>query len=225
MKVFRRLKPRADAPSFEVTFRPYAGLRSNVRYDRESKCIRANLSDLLRDAPPEVMEALTTTLLSKLYGKRIPRRASKLYRGWVNTPATQEKMLHARRTRGSKQLLPPRGRFHDLDALFDQLNRCHFGAALRKPALGWSPRAARRQMGHYDPAHDAISINRAFDRPGVPRLALEYVLYHEMLHVKHPVQLRGSRRCVHTPEFLAEERRFPGYRQAKKMLHSMQLSL
>ena len=222
---FHRLRPNADAPSFEVTFRPYAGLRSKVRYDRESKRIRASLSDLLRGAPAEVLEALATTLLWKLYGERVPSAARELYRRWVNTPAVQEDMLRARRSRGRKHLLPARGSVHDLSALFDQLNSRHFGAALRKPALGWTQHVARQQMGHYDPAHDAIAINRGLDAPGVPRLAVEFVLFHEMLHIKHPVQFRGSGRCVHTPEFIEEERRFPGYRQAKRMLRSLQLAL
>jgi predicted metal-dependent hydrolase len=44
----------------------------------------------------------------------------------------------------------------------------------------------------------------------MPRYVLEYIVYHEMLHLKHPVRLRGSRRCVHSPEFQAEEKLFPG---------------
>lgn len=221
-RAFRRLRPGKSTPSFQVSFRPYAGLRSKVKYDRGSGCIRADLSDMLQDAPAEVLEAVASTLLCKLYGRRVPRTAATLYRRWVNTPATQEKMMITRKARGTKHLLPPCGKAYDLNDLFDQLNECHFGGALRKPTLGWSPHAARRQMGHYDPAHDAISINRALDSPGVPQLAVGYVLYHEMLHLKHPTQLRGSRRCVHTPEFLAEERRFPGYRQARRWLRSLQ---
>jgi predicted metal-dependent hydrolase len=38
---------------------------------------------------------------------------------------------------------------------------------------------------------------------------VEYIVYHEMLHLKHPVRLRGSRRCVHSAEFQAEEKLFP----------------
>lgn len=222
VRAFRRLRPQEDDPSFRVRFRPYAGLRSKVRYDRESRCFRADLSDILKDAPSEVLDAVATTLLWKLYGRRVPRSARSLYRRWINTPDTQEKMQVARRVRGRKHLLPPRGRVYDLDVLFDRLNQRHFEGALRKPTLGWSPHAARLQMGHYDPAHDAIAINRALDSHGAPQLAVRYVLYHEMLHLKHPVQLRNSRRCVHTPEFLAEERQFPGYREARRILRSLQ---
>ena len=49
----------------------------------------------------------------------------------------------------------------------------------------------------------------------MPRFAVEYLLYHEMLHLKHPVKLRGSRRCVHSAEFQAEEDLFPQLEAAK----------
>jgi hypothetical protein len=47
---------------------------------------------------------------------------------------------------------------------------------------------------------------------------VEYIVYHEMLHLKHPVKVRGSRRCVHPPEFQAEERLFPRLDDARRFL-------
>jgi len=52
----------------------------------------------------------------------------------------------------------------------------------------------------------------------VPAYVLEYIVYHEMLHLKHPVKLRGSRRCVHSAEFQAEEKLFPGVAEANAFL-------
>jgi predicted metal-dependent hydrolase len=47
---------------------------------------------------------------------------------------------------------------------------------------------------------------------------MDYILYHEMLHLKHPVKLRGSRRCVHSAEFQAEEKLFPQWQEAQRFL-------
>jgi len=47
---------------------------------------------------------------------------------------------------------------------------------------------------------------------------VEYIVYHEMLHLKHPVKLRGSRRCIHGAEFQAEEKLFLRLEDAKKFL-------
>jgi predicted metal-dependent hydrolase len=49
-------------------------------------------------------------------------------------------------------------------------------------------------------------------------VVVEYIMFHEMLHLKHPVKLRGSRRCVHSREFIEEEKLFPDIAQAKKFL-------
>lgn len=217
-RVFRELKPRTATPVFDVRYCRFSSLRANIRFEEEPGRILVNLSDLLRDAPPEAQDGLATVLLCKLYGKPIPRRARQAYDRWVGSPATEQKIFAITRERKRKQMLPPAGLVHDLDAFFDDLNGQYFAGKLRKPALGWSVRPSRRRLGHYDQAHDAIVISRIFDDHSVPELALEYVLFHEMLHLKHPVRRRGSRRHVHTPEFLADERRFDGYDEARCML-------
>jgi predicted metal-dependent hydrolase len=61
-------------------------------------------------------------------------------------------------------------------------------------------------------------ISSLFDRTQVPRCAVEYIVYHEMLHLKHPVKLRGSRRCVHPRSFVEEENLFPELEKAKAAL-------
>ena len=84
--------------------------------------------------------------------------------------------------------------------------------------MTWSRGHARNHLGHYDPAHNAIVVSRVFDHPRVPRQVVEYIVYHEMLHLKHPVRLHGGRRSVHSAEFRAEERLFPHLAEAKAFL-------
>ena len=55
----------------------------------------------------------------------------------------------------------------------------------------------------------------------MPRYLVEYIMYHEMLHLKHPVEYRSHRRCVHTAEFRESERKFPYYTQANKLLKKL----
>ena len=73
-------------------------------------------------------------------------------------------------------------------------------------------------LGHFDPSHNAIIISRIFDRPQVPALAVEYVLFHEMLHLRYPVDHNGARRRVHTREFREAEKKFPRLKEAKEIL-------
>jgi len=89
-----------------------------------------------------------------------------------------------------------------------------FGGLLGRPQLTWSEQTAKRALGHYDSAHNMIVVSRVFDRPSSPRYAIEYLLYHEMLHLRHPVRRRGLRRSVHSREFKAEEALFPQLKEA-----------
>ena len=107
---------------------------------------------------------------------------------------------------------------HNLEEVFERLNRQFFGGLMGRPQLGWSRRASRSMLGHFDPSHNAIIINRIFDRPHTPLLGLEYVMFHEMLHLRYPVDHNGSRRRVHTREFRLAEREFPRLKEAKEII-------
>jgi predicted metal-dependent hydrolase len=50
---------------------------------------------------------------------------------------------------------------------------------------------------------------------------MEYIVYHEMLHLKHPVRMRGTRRCVHGKEFRADENAFPHIEEARLFLRTL----
>ena len=125
----------------------------------------------------------------------------------VTTSATKAHLV--RQVRGRKRIDSARGQIYDLEEIFESLNRRFFLWTAGAAGMTWSRSHARNSLAHYDPAHNAIVVSRIFDQPRVPRYAVEYIVYHEMLHLKHPVKLRGSRRCVHGPEFQAEERLFP----------------
>jgi hypothetical protein len=76
-------------------------------------------------------------------------------------------------------------------------------------------------LGHYDPCHNAIVISRIFDDIRKPLLTLEYVMFHEMLHLRYPVDHRGARRRVHTREFRQAERAFHLLAEAKDLLKKL----
>ena len=168
-----------------------------------------------------MQEALAHVLLCKLYRKPTSAEKERAYRSFINRADVRRRALEVRRNRGRKLLKPPAGGCYNLDSIFDALNALYFGGSMRKPRLGWSVRASRRLLGHYDPAHDAIVISRIFDTPKMPSYVLEYVVYHEMLHLKHPVQYGVERRCVHSAAFRAEERRFPRFAEANRFLQGL----
>jgi len=209
---YRALRPRAPIPPISIRFRRFTSLNTTIRL-REGK-ILVSLSDLIEGAPESVVRAIAHILLAKLYRKPIEALHNHRFKRFVTSTAVTRQTELIRNARGRKRYSGPEGRFYNLEEVFDSLNLRYFGGMLGRPELTWSERLARRSLGHYDAAHNTIVVSRVFDRPSSPRYAIEYLLYHEMLHLKHPVKVRGVRRCVHTREFKAEEALFPQLREA-----------
>ncbi len=215
-RVFKELRPRAPMPAIEVRFCAFANANSFVRM--EVARLEFRVSDLLQDAPAQILEALAFILIAKLFRKPVPREYSSRYRRYLNRNDVRKSMESARQARGRKPLAPPKGDTYDLERIFEELNFRYFHGLMAQPKIGWSLRISRATLGHYDPSHHAIVLNKLMDRAEVPRLAVEYVMYHEMLHLRHPVEHRGLRRCVHTKEFKAAEKEFERLAEAKALL-------
>jgi hypothetical protein len=199
-------------PPIAVRFRRFTSLNTTIRL-REGK-ISASLSDLLEGAPEPVLRAIAHILLAKLYKKPIDPMQNLRYKRFSSSAAVTRQTELIRHARGTKRFFGPEGHYYHLDEVFDSLNVRFFGGMLGRPELTWSEHMAKRSLGHYDAAHNTIVVSRVFDRPSSPRYAIEYLLYHEMLHLKHPVRMKGVRRCVHSREFKAEEALFPQLTEA-----------
>lgn len=158
-------------------------------------------------------------MLGKLYRKPIDAQYHRAYRSFVLSDTIQERVRIIRNDRcRSRRNAESRGRFIDLNELFDRLNEQYFSNALLKPRLSWSAKKSRYVLGRFDLTHNTIFISRLFDSPGVPLSVTKYVLFHEMLHVKHRSRVVDCRLIVHTPEFREEEKRFVDYIEAKLWL-------
>jgi hypothetical protein len=202
-----------------VRFFPFANVNNTIRL-REGRLL-VRLSDLLEGAPEQVLRAIAHILIAKMYRKAIEPALSSCYRKYILSSVVRKKAHLIRQLRGRKQLGSAQGSYYDLDSIFESLNLRFFGGMQARPKMSWSQRRARNLLGHYDPAHNAIIVSRIFDQPKVPRYAVEYIVYHEMLHLRHPVKLNGSRRCVHSASFHEEERLFPELEQAQQFIRQL----
>ena len=218
-EAYRDLRPATAVPAISVRFFAYANINNTIRLRQGKLFVR--LSDLLEGAPEPVLRGIAHILLAKMYRKSVDRGHSVRYRRYVSSHDLRNKVHLIRQIRGRKLIVPAQGIAHNLEDIFDELNAKFFRGLLARPLLSWSRDRARNRLGHYDPAHNAIVVSRIFDIPRVPRYAVEYIVYHEMLHLKHPVKLRGSRRCVHSPEFQAEEKLFPDLHKARQFLKGL----
>lgn len=106
---------------------------------------------------------------------------------------------------------------YDLDSMFDVLNQKYFNNVLPKPMLAWTRRANFRTLGTYNYHWDIICISNALNDKRVPEIAVSFVLYHEMLHIKHGLHNINGKAFSHTPEFRVDELKFEGIEEALRI--------
>jgi Protein of unknown function DUF45 len=214
--MFTRLGCEGRPPRFHAEFYPYSSLVLTIR--RREEAVYVRLSDLLWRAPHTVLEGAAALLLARLYRRKAAASLVAPYLEYARSHRTRSRINRIRRNRVRLAATQPLGRHFDLEDLFEKLNRAYFGGRLRRPHIGWSAKGWRRQFGCYDPGPNQILLNRRMDRPGVPPCAVEYVLFHEMLHVKHPTRRSGCSLVSHSKEFREEEKRFAEFEKARRVL-------
>lgn len=218
-EAFRHITRRTDMPEIHIAFYPFAGLNHTIRYRRQSIYVR--LSDIIRDAPSQVHRALAFILVGKLFNKRIGPEFQNLYRQYTYHPDVQRASDLAKQQRGRKFVSGSVGRQFNLEQIFSRLNRRYFNGELPAVTLTWSARKSKRILGHHDYVHDTIVISRLLDSPEVPEVLVEFVLYHEMLHMKHSPKVVNGRRIYHSAAFRADERRFEQFDAAQVALDKL----
>ena len=219
VEAFRRFAAHRPLPEIDVRYYPYAGLNHTIRL--RSGRVYVRVADIFRDAPVEVHRALAYILVAKMLRRKPPKNYEATYRAYACSPEVLRASDVARKQRGRKIVSSPRGRFYSLERLFRRLNRQYFEGQLPQPVLTWSQRRTRTILGHHDQVHDTIVVSRTLDARDIPEWVVEFILYHEMLHIKHPARLINGRRYYHTKAFRADEQRFPHYHEAQRWLEGV----
>ena len=213
---FARFEQNRAAPPIAVEFYNYVGLRHTIRL--RNKRIFVRISDIMRPAPTSAHEALALILVAKLLRRKVPKAANEIYANYAKQPEIVAASSAARQTRSHKIIGSARGAVYDLNVLFERVNQKFFQNLLEKPVLTWSPNKTFRIFGHHDNLHKTVMISRTLDDARVPEFVVEFVLYHELLHIKHPTRIVNGRRQIHTAIFRRDEQLFPRFEQAEEWL-------
>lgn len=215
-RVHARLRPgRMLEPAPKVSFYPYAGGGSTVR-ERDGR-LTFRLSDRMQGAPDVVLEGVVGVLLCRFLGlpdSRADAAAVRAYRAYLNDERNANPVGPAPAGRQGRKHIDPVGAHRSLLESYLRVT-LDLGLTLpRVPTLSWSKTVSRHRFGHWDPDHNAVVISQVLDDPDVPEFVLDYVLYHELLHILHPVKMgSGTKRIVHSAAFKRDERRFPRWKE------------
>jgi hypothetical protein len=206
----------ADALSSMLAERVRLSVHDNrstmVSFRRLPGEIHYRVHHMFLDASPEVVRALANFAGPSRGGASRRRDAGARIDAWVRANRGR---IAAPRLDG----LQPRGRAHDLRAIFDRLNRDHFGGAI-DARIGWGsvrlgPRRRTVKTGVYVHEARVIRIHPTLDRPEVPEFYVAAVVFHEMLHQAVPPRESNGRRVVHSAEFRRRERAYPDHARAR----------
>ena len=213
---FDKLNGEKDLPEINVSFYPYIGINHTIRI-RSGK-VSVRIAEICRDAPLEVQKSLAFILVGKLLRKRISPKLAQIYREFSKTAELREKAIENKRTKGKKIITTSKGKVYDLEQIFERLNLLYFNNKVKKPTLSWSRGKTFRILGHHDATHEAIIISQSLDDKKVPSYVVEYIVFHEMLHIVHPVYHQNGRRFIHTPSFRRDEKKFAYFDEAEKWI-------
>jgi hypothetical protein len=212
-EAFERFDGTRKVPPIEVSFYPYIGLNQTIRV-RDGR-VFVRIADMCRDMPREPHRALAHILVAKLLRKRVPVQADRVYSEYIDSDEMRDRSHDRKRSHGRKIVTTSKGEVYDLDQIFDDLNFWYFGERLVKPVLTWSVKKTYRILAHHDATHETIVVSKSLDSRDVPRFVVEYIVFHEMLHIHHPTVHHNGRRYNHTAAFRRDEQKFKDYEAAE----------
>ncbi len=215
-EAFQTYDANRQMPEIEVRFYPYIGINHTIRVRSGKVFVR--IAEICQTMPLNAQKALAYILVAKLLRKKVPPRARQIYSDFIKTEDIRDKATANKKQRGRKIVSSPQGVYYDLDKIFDDLNETYFKNSLPKPVLTWSSRKTYRILGHHDSAHETVVVSQSLDDRKVPRYVVEYVVFHEMLHIFHPTIHQNGRRYNHTPAFRRNEKKFRYFEEAESWI-------
>jgi hypothetical protein len=215
-EAFQWFAPKRQLPNIHVSFYPYIGINHTIRV-RDGE-IFVRIGEICREMPLPCHKGLAYILVGKLLRKKIPAGAREVYSAYIKSDEIRDRAAISKRTRGRKVVTSSKGTVYDLDAIFAWLNERYFSDPIQKPVLTWSAKKTYRILGHHDATHDHITISKSLDSLDVPQYVVEYVVFHEMLHIHHPTRHVNGRRYNHTAAFKRDEAKFAYFEEAERWI-------
>lgn len=183
----------------------------SVRRVPKEKRYEVRLHHMFADADPVITRALARYIAEN------DAEASRVLGDFIDANSGH---VRGRARRQPAQVIFTQGEFHDLRAIYDELNARYFSNKI-DALITWGQKTGRPKrrnsikMGSYAVEDRLIRIHRSLDRAFVPRFFVAWIVFHEMLHQVHDIRVKNGRREFHSKEFLADEAMYEHFDQAK----------
>jgi len=191
-------------------------------WNRSGDYVEIRISDYLIDAPDGVLDDFSGAVVQTIAGGR--PAYGKAYLDWVRSDGyiNSKRKIYLGRSRNLTGTTE--GSERDLLGSLDRL----LDSGLLEPSsidnsfFSWTKTSNVRKMGFCSPMMRVVGISSALDDASVPESVLDYVVYHEALHLAQGYR-PGQR--AHDRTFKKDERKYPGYEKADSYLRSIRATL
>lgn len=207
----RRIRAHLSKGRVQITLTDNRYTMISVRRVTKEKRYEVRLHHMFADADPVITRALARYIADN------DADASRVLGDFIDDNSGH---VRGRARRAPTTVILTAGEFHDLRAIYDDLNARYFENRI-DALITWGAHTGRPRrrnsikMGSYSVEDRLIRIHRSLDREFVPRFFVAWIVFHEMLHQVHDIRVKNGRREFHSKEFLADEAQFEQYEEAK----------
>jgi len=190
-------------PNVDVSIkysRKFTDFNANVK--KVGNTLHFSLSHMWKDVSEEIQMGLLQYLATKMFNERIPTMYIDMYHSYISkltdfTPITNVDPF--------------------LQESFDRINVKYFHGAMELPNLEFG-QASKRTLGTYNFHTDTVRISTILKHD---LEALDFVMYHELLHKQEKFEVKGHRTHSHTRRFRELEKQYENYDQIENRLNSI----
>ena len=210
-----RIRPLSMYPydDYKVVLKQTAHL--HYAYRKTMTGIEIELSDYLENAPISVLNDECTAIVAWSRGKKYvqPESLSDYIRSTDFIVGNRPIYLRRCRTVSmtqqgkSKNLIDSVERLMDMELVFD--------TDIRNSFFTWATHMAKFKFGQCNQTFRVVSVNPDLDSDSVPDEVVDYVVYHEILHLR---QDPTKNRRPHNAQFRSWEHMFPDYDSMEEYL-------
>ncbi len=221
-RLFEIVSPIVSEYGMRLTAASFCASKEFQGYWRRSgDDVDVKISDYLTDAPDAVIEDFSRTVIGTTAGRK-PVYGS-IYLEWVRSDGyiNSKRRIYLKRSRNLTGSHEGRER-----SLLDSLDRLLDSGLLDPESIensvfSWTRTPNVRKVGFCSPMMRVVGVSCALDDPSVPEFVLDYVVYHEALHLAQGY-MPGQR--PHSKKFRAAERKYPKYEEAERFLRTLKAS-
>ena len=218
-RLFRLIKEagsRYRHPVISARFEKFKDFK--VTWNRTGKEMSYKVSDYMSDSPDAALYEFLDTLISRNSGNK--KGYGPEYLDWVSSDGfvLSKRPVYLERSRNIT--MSTTGTRRDIGESLDRLlgSGLLVDTDIDNSFFTWTAMPGFTKVGSCNAMFRVVTVSSSLDSDDVPERVLDFVTYHESLHLR-----RGYRpgRRAHDLAFRESERAFPGWEECEKYLLKM----